>query len=293
MVKKILSYTYVYFILILMYAPIFYLIASSFTNTEMVGQWNGFSMQLYYRLFHNEEVLIAIGNTLILAVIAASTSTLIGTLGAIGLYYSKKKVRRVFEGINQIPVVNAEIVMAISLTVTFVFIGRHLFDGADLKSFWTLLIGHTLIATPFVYLNVKPRLIQMDPAMYEAGLDLGYTPIKALHRIVYPEILPGIIAGFSLSFSLSLDDFIITFFTRGSGLLNGENTIETVSTLVEEKIKKGDVPPEMRAYTTILFLVTVTIILARSIYTSVKSKKNIVNNKHLKRREALNNAKKV
>ena len=288
MVKKILSYSYIYLIILLMYSPIFYLIASSFTNTEMVGQWNGFSLQLYYRLFHSEEVLTAIGNTLILALIAASVSTLIGTLGAIGLYYSKKKIRRVFEGINHIPVVNAEIVMAISLTVTFVFIGKNVFNGADLKSFWTLLIGHCLIATPFVYLNVKPRLVQMDPAMYEAGLDLGYTPLKALHRIVYPEILPGIVAGFSLSFSLSLDDFIITFFTRGSGLLSGENTIETVSTLVEEKIKKGDVPPEMRAYTTILFLVTVTIILARSIYTNIKNKKNITKNKHLKRREALN-----
>ena len=288
MVKKVLSYSYIYLIILLMYSPIFYLIASSFTNTEMVGQWNGFSLQLYYRLFHNEEVLTAIGNTLILALIAASVSTLIGTLGAIGLYYSKKKIRRVFEGINHIPVVNAEIVMAISLTVTFVFIGKNVFYGSDLKSFWTLLIGHCLIATPFVYLNVKPRLVQMDPAMYEAGLDLGYTPLKALHRIVYPEILPGIVAGFSLSFSLSLDDFIITFFTRGSGLLSGENTIETVSTLVEEKIKKGDVPPEMRAYTTILFLVTVTIILARSIYTNIKNKKNITKNKHLKRREALN-----
>ena len=128
MVKKILSYSYVYFILILMYLPIFYLIASSFTNTEMVGQWNGFSFNLYYRLFHNEEVLIAIGNTLILAVIAASVSTLLGSLGAIGLFYSKKSVRRVFEGINQIPVVNAEIVMAISLTVTFVFIGKNIFN---------------------------------------------------------------------------------------------------------------------------------------------------------------------
>ena len=291
MVKKILSYSYVYLILILMYAPIFYLIASSFTNTEMVGQWNGFSLQLYYRLVHNEEVLIAIGNTLILAVLSATVSTIIGALGAIGLYYSKKSVRRFFEGINNIPVVNAEIVIAISLTVTIVFVGRYLFDGAYLKSFWTLLIGHTLISTPFVYLNVKPKLIQMDPAMYEAGLDLGYTPAKALHKIVLPEILPGVIAGFSLAFSLSLDDFIITFFTRGSGLLNGENTIETVSTLVEEKIKKGDVPPEMRAYTTILFLITVTIILARSIYTNVRNKKNLINNKHSKRREALNNAK--
>lgn len=293
MVKKILSYSYVYFILFLMYLPILYLIASSFTNTEMVGQWNGFSFNLYYRLFHSEEVLIAIGNTLILAVVASSVSTLLGTLGAIGLFYSKKKVRRVFEGINQIPIVNAEIVMAISLTVTFVFIGRNIFNGADLKSFWTLLIGHCLIATPFVYLNVKPRLIQMEPAMYEAGLDLGYTPLKALHRIIYPEILPGIVAGFSLSFSLSLDDFIITFFTRGSGLLSGENTIETVSTLVEEKIKKGDVPPEMRAYTTILFLIAVSVIVIRSVYSSVKAKKNFINTKHAKKREVYRNEKKI
>ena len=284
MVKKILSNVYVYFILFLMYLPILYLIVSSFTNTEMVGQWNGFSFNLYYRLFHNTEVLTAIGNTLILALVSSIVSTVLGTLGAIGLFYSNKKIRRIFEGINQIPVVNAEIVLAISLAVTFVFVGRVFFGGENIKSFWTLLIGHCLISTPFVYLNVKPGLIKMNPAMYEAGLDLGCTPIKALHKVIYPEILPGIIAGFSLSFSLSLDDFIITFFTRGSGLISGENTIETISTLVEEKIKKGDVPPEMRAFTTILFLTAVLIIVLRTLYSYYDSKRSITSNKHLKRR---------
>lgn len=177
--------------------------------------------------------------------------------------------------------------MAISLAVTFVFIGQHLRGGKDIKGFWTLLIGHCCLAVPFVYLNVKPKLIQRDPARYEAALDLGYTPTKALHRVIRPEIRPGVFAGFSLAFSLSLDDFIVTFFTRGSGLLNGKDTIETVSTLVEEKIKRGDVPPERRAYCALLFLTVVIIIVTKTIIDNYKAKKygSTKGKNHQKRRE--------
>lgn len=280
MVKKILGYSYIYLILLLMYVPILVLIVFSFTNATYIGEWNGFSFELYAKLFQSEEIMIAIGNTVIIAIISAVCATFLGTLGAIGAYYSKKRSRAILENINQIPVVNAEIVMALSLVVMFVFIGNKIFGGANLFSFWTLLIGHIILAAPFVYLNVKPKLQQMDPSLYEAALDLGCSPRQALAKSVLPEILPGIFSGFMLSITLSLDDFIVTAFTRGSGLLSGAGNIETISTLVQAKIKKGPIPAEMRPLTTIIFL----IVLLAVILISLKRNSN-VSAKALKRRK--------
>lgn len=266
MVKKILAYSYVYLILLLMYVPILVLIVFSFTNATYIGTWNGFSFDLYAQLFESEEIMIAIANTVIIAVISAICSTILGTLGAVGGHYLKRRGRAVLENINQIPVVNAEIVMALSLVVMFVFIGNMIFAGQNLFSFWTLLAGHIVISAPFVYLNVKPKLLQMDPSLYEAALDLGCNPRKALYKVVLPEILPGIFSGFMLAITLSLDDFIVTAFTRGSGLLSGANNIETISTLVQAKIKKGPIPPEMRALTTIIFLIVLLVVIGISLY---------------------------
>lgn len=275
MVKKILGQSFIYFVLLVMYLPIFVLIVFSFTVSTNVGVWNGFSFQLYIDLFKDREIMTALANTILIALISAVCSTFIGTLGAIGSYYSKKRTRNLLESINQIPVVNAEIVMALSLTVMFVFIGNYIFDGTSLFSFWTLLIGHILLSLPFVYLNVKPKLIQMDPSLYEAALDLGCSPKKALNKVVMPQIMPGVISGFLLSITLSLDDFIITAFTRGSGLLNGEGQIETLSTLVQSKIKKGPIPPEMRPLTTIIFLLVLSVVISQSIYNYKKGRKNL------------------
>ena len=272
MVKKVLAYSYVYFILLLMYVPILVLIVFSFTNATYIGTWNGLSFDLYAELFQSEEIMVAIGNTLIIAVISAVCSTVLGTLGAVGGHYLKRKGRAVLENINQIPVVNAEIVIALSLVVMFVFIGNVIFNGENLFSFWTLLVGHIVISAPFVYLNVKPKLLQMDPSLYEAALDLGCAPRQALYKIVLPEILPGIFSGFMLAITLSLDDFIVTAFTRGSGLLSGANNIETISTLVQAKIKKGPIPPEMRPLTTIIFLIVLLVVIGISIYRNKGAK---------------------
>lgn len=289
MVKKILAYCYIYLILLFIYLPVFYLIVYSFTASETLGVWTGFSFELYAKLFTNSETLTALGNTLIIAAIASFVSTVIGTLGAIGLFYSKKKYRALWENINQIPVVNAEIVIAMSLTVMFVFMGRYFFGGASIFSFWTLLIGHCALCIPFVYLNVKPKLTQMDPALYEAALDLGSTPTQALHQVIIPQIVPGILSGLMLSFTLSLDDFIVTAFTRGSGLLSGTSQIETLSTLVQTKIKKGSLPPELRALTTIIFIIVLAIVLLRSIKVNRDNKKakNALSNTHAKKRASL------
>lgn len=274
MVKKILAYSYIYLILLIMYVPILVLIVFSFTNSTYIGEWSGFSFTLYKNLFQDEEILIALGNTLIIAVISSAVSTILGTLGAIGAFYSKKRSRALIENINQIPVVNAEIVIALSLTIMFVFLGNFLFKE-NIFSFWTLLAGHVVISVPFVYLNVKPKLVQMDPSLYEAALDLGCSPRKALRKVLVPQILPGIVSGFLLSFTLSLDDFIVTAFTRGPGLLSGEANIETLSTLVQAKIKKGPIPPNMRPLTTIIFLVVLVVAIVISVLRNKKIKHKV------------------
>ena len=281
MVKKIFAYCYIYLIMLLLYAPIFVLIVFSFTAGTNLGDFSqGFSFQLYVDLFEDPEIMAALGNTIILAVLSAIISTILGTCGAIGAYYSKKRTRNVIENVTQIPVVNAEIVMALSLTVMFVFVGSMIFKES-IFSFFTLLMGHCVLCVPFVYLNVKPKLIQMDPSMYEAALDLGCTPTRALGKVVVPQILPGIASGFLLSITLSLDDFIVTAFLRGPGLLNGEGQIETLSTYVQSKIKKGPIPPALRALTTIIFIIVLSIAVGYSIYVNRKAK-TIMKNKRRK-----------
>ena len=270
---KTIAQFVIWAVLLLMYIPILVLIAYSFTTATNIGSWTGFSFQLYADLFKDEEIMTALGNTIILAVASSIVSVILGTSGAIGVFYSKKKTRAAIEMVTQIPVVNAEIVIAMSLTVLFVFVGSIIFGGANIFSFWTLLIGHVILALPFVYLSVKPKLQQMDPALYEAALDLGCTQTQALWKVIFPEILPGILSGFLLSITLSLDDFIVSAFTRGAGLLSGEKTIDTLSTLVQAKIKKGPVPPAMRALTTIIFILVFLVVIGITIYGNQAAKK--------------------
>ena len=276
MMKKVFGQIYIWLILLLMYLPVLVLIAFSFTEAVNVGQWSGFSFNLFARLFKSEEIMIALGNTVLIAVISALVSTVIGTLGAIGAYYSKRRMRNAIDLATQIPVVNAEIVVAFSLTVMFVFIGKifaKLGGDSYIFSFWTLLIGHCCLSVPFVYISVKPKLQQMDPSLYEAALDLGASPTQALGKVIIPEVMPGVLSGFMLSITLSLDDFIVTAFTRGAGLLSGSKNIETLSTLVQAKIKKGPIPPEMRALTTILFVIVVLVVVGITIYRNRQAKK--------------------
>lgn len=267
MVKKILAKTYIYFILLLMYLPILVLIVYSFSVRTSIGDGYEFGFDLWKNLFDPEakiagEIWTALGNTLIIAIVSALVATILGTLGAIGAFYSGKKTQKAIEVATQIPVSNPEIVMALSLVVMFVSLKV---IGIEFN-FWTLLIGHVVLGLPFVYLSVKPKLIQMDPHLYEAALDLGCAPRQALFKVVVPQIMPGVLSGFLLSITLSLDDFIVTAFTRGPGLLSGSKSIETLSTLIQAKLKKGAIPPEMRPLTLIIFLV----VLAVAILVSVK-----------------------
>ena len=267
-----------------MYLPILVLVVFSFTASTNVGDWTGFSFKLYVDLFKNQDLMRAVWNTLLIAFVSAIVSTILGTLGAIGTYYSSKKTRKVIETMNQIPVVNAEIVIALSLTVMFVFIGTVIFNGKQIFSFWTLLIGHVVLSLPFVYLSVKPKLQQMDPNLYEAALDLGAKPSQGLSKVIIPQIMPGIFSGFLLSLTLSLDDYIVTEFTRGPGLLSGEAAIETLSTYIQTSLKKHAVPAELRPLTLVIFLTVLLLVVGISLYKAYKPKAK-------SRREVFNNEK--
>ena len=210
---------------------------------------------------------------LIVAVTSAAVSVVLGTLGAIGTFYLKKRSKKAVEILTQIPIANAEIVIALSLTVMFVFIGTYIFRGAHLFSYWTLLIGHVVLSIPFVYLSVKPKLQQMDPNLYEAALDLGATPSQGLRKVIIPQIMPGVFSGFLLSITLSLDDYIVTEFTRGAGLLSGDAAIETLSTYIQTSLKKHTVPAELRPLTLIIFLTILSIVIGITIYRTSQAKR--------------------
>ena len=252
---------YVYILLLIMYAPILLLIIFSFTNTKILGKWGGFSLHLYKALFSDTEIMQAFGNTFLVALASAVVSTILGTLGAIGIFYLGRRTRATLEGISNIPVMNAEIVTALSLTILFVFFGITF-------NFTTLLIGHVVLTIPFVVLSVRPKLMQMDSNIYEAALDLGATPSCALRSIIIPEIMPGVFSGFIMSITLSLDDYIITAFTR-------DTAFQTLSTYVYGVTsKKGTLPPSLRALTTVITLIALVILIIVNIKSSGEKKDN-------------------
>lgn len=260
-VKKIIAKSYLYGVLLLMYLPILVLVVYSFTESDQLGVWNGFSFQLYIDLFKNDPLMSATKNTLIIAIVSALVSTILGTLGAVGVFYSKRRYQKTVETATQLPVVNAEIVMALSLAVLFKTLQTS-------YSFGTLLIGHLVLTVAFVYLNVKPKLAQMDPNIYEAALDLGSTPWQALFKVVLPEILPGIFSGFLISMTLSLDDFVITQYLK-------EPSFETISTYIQKIVAKHPIPAEVRALSTILFVVVLLVVVGITVYNNKKANKLI------------------
>lgn len=258
--KKILSGAYVVSILGIIYVPIFLLVIFSFTDSKIIGNWDGFSLELYRKLFTNEKLRDMIIGTVLLAVVSALISTILGTLGAIGIFYNKSWFGKSVNSASRINVINAEIVTAISLALIFSFIGIN-------RSFISLLIGHVALCTPFVVLSVVPKLKQMDANLYEAALDLGATPTKALWQVVVPEILPGILSGFMLAITLSLDDYMITQYTR-------PYTFDTISTYVYSAVKnqKNSALPALRALTTLIVVIMIVVVIVMNIKASKKQK---------------------
>lgn len=263
MVKKILKYSFISLVLLFLYAPIILLTIYSFNGSTTIGIWSKeWTFDLYVDLYHDKDLLQTVANTLILALVSAVISTVLGTMGAIGMFYSKKKTYKTLSGITNIPVINAEIVTAISIALicSLLAFGR---------TYASLLIGHVVLTFPFVVLNVLPKLKQMNPNVYEASLDLGASPVKALFSVIIPQIMSGIFSGFLMAITLSLDDYIITTFTKPS-------TFDTISTYVYDAYAKGgrsSSVPALRALSAIIFLVMITVIIVANVRASKRREK--------------------
>ena len=257
--KKILSYSWLALVAFFMYIPVLILAFYSFTDSTTIGAVRGFSLHNYVTLFTTEELRNMIIGTVLLAVGAAMISSILGTVGAIGAFYSRPVTKRMVETANQIPVVNADVVTAFSICILLIVV-----LGIEKNTFIPLVIGHVVLCTPFVYLAVMPKLKQMDNGLYEAALDLGATPFQALYKIVIPQIIPGIISGFMLSITLSLDDYFISTYTKPA-------TFDTISTYVVNATRgaQTEIKTALWALSTVIFLV---VILAVVIMNAVSAK---------------------
>ncbi|MBR4420457.1 MAG: ABC transporter permease [Clostridia bacterium] len=262
MVKKFIQRGYIFLVLAFLYAPILLLLVYSFNESKEIGTWSTkWGLGLYEMLFTSDKILKAVYNTLILAFVSATIATILGTIGAIGVFYSKKRVQKLMGGATQIPVISAEIVTALSLAMIFVFLGFY-------RTWASLIIAHVVICFPFVFLNVTPKLKQLNPNLYEAGLDLGATPTKALFSIILPEIMPGIFSGFMLAVTMSLDDYIVTTFTKPA-------TLDTISTYTYNAYAKGGANtsvPALRALSTIIFVLIISVVLINNARANRKAK---------------------
>lgn len=245
MIKTAAQKVYIALIFIFMYAPIATLIVLSFNASRTRAKWGDFTTKWYVELFSNRDIMQALYNTLLIALLSAVIATLIGTIAALSIQGMKKKNRAVLMGITNIPMLNAEIVTGISLMLLFLTFRAKF-------GFTTILLSHITFNIPYVILSVMPRLKQLNPSVYEAALDLGASPWKAFFKVVFPDILPGVSSGFLMAFTMSLDDFIITHFTKGPG-------VDTLSTKIYTEVRKG-IKPEMYALSTLIF-VTVLILL--------------------------------
>lgn len=245
MVKKTAERIYMGLIVLFLYAPILVLIVLSFNASKSRNKWGGFTFDWYKKLFQNEDIMQALYTTLIIAFLSALIATILGVLASIGINNMKKVPRTVMVGITNIPMLNADIVTGLSLMILFISLRQTLGLNFEL-GFGTVLISHITFNIPYVILSVMPRLRQTNKSTYEAALDLGASPVSAFFKVVLPDILPGVLSGFLLAFTMSLDDFIITHFTRG-------NVLNTLSTKIYAQVKKG-ISPEWYALSTLMFL---------------------------------------
>ena len=263
--SRILARVYIGLVLAILYAPILFIAIFSFTEAKSLGNWTGFSFPLYRNLFsgsmqNSSGLLSAVENTLLIALIASLIATLLGTIAAIGIYNMKGRKKNMMTFLNNIPMINPDIITGVSLFLLFVFL--HITQG-----YTTVVLAHITFCTPYVVLNVMPKLSQLNPNIYEAALDLGATPAQALRKVLVPALRPGMISGFILSFTMSLDDFAVTFFTRGTiGL-------DTLSTYIYADARKGGLTPELKPLMTILFLIILVVLLVINIRQSKNTEK--------------------
>ena len=262
--KTILKWAFVGLVLLFIYFPILFLTVNSFNASDHIQNWTGFSWDHYKYFFNVEnEPIRVVGQTLLLALIVATLSTILGTVGSIGIFYSKKRTSATLSAINRIPVINADVVTAISFALLISFL------AIDKSTYIPLVLGQMLLCTPFVVLSIIPKLQQMDNNLYEAALDLGATPTKALFSVVLPQILPGIISGFLLAVTLSLDDYVIAAYTK-------PDSFATISThiygLDKNNLLGAKIKAAYWAFTAIIFLLIVIVVVVSNVLAYKKSR---------------------
>ncbi len=262
MVAKLFKRVYGFLVYIFLYAPIIILIIFSFNNSKSRGSWGGFTLKWYAQLFEDSQIMSSLYYTITIAVLSALIATIIGTAAALGIHNMKSKEKKIIMNLSYIPVLNADIVTGISLMILFIFIKLPL-------GFTTLLLAHITFNIPYVILSVLPKLKQLDSNLYEAALDLGATPWYALRKVIMPEIMPGIITGALLAFTLSIDDFVISFFTTGSGVSNLSITIYSMA-------RRG-INPKINALSTLMFTTVLILLLIINIRTdkNIRRKENV------------------
>lgn len=251
--KRFFAKLYIGILLVILYAPLVFIAVFSFTEAKALGNWTGFSTHLYQSLFSGgmqggSGLMKAVENTLVIAIISAAVATLLGTIAAIGIHNLKGRKKQAIMFMNNIPMINPDIIIGVSLFLLFVFL--HISQGM-----LTVILAHISFCTPYVVLSVLPKLSQMNPNIYEAALDLGATPHQALWKVMVPQLRPGMLSGFILAFTMSLDDFAVTFFTRGTVGL------ETLSTYIYADARKGGLTPELRPLMTIIFIVILVLLI--------------------------------
>ena len=251
--KKFFAQAYLWFLLVLLYAPLFFIAVFSFTESRVLGNWTGFSTKLYANLFSGDmqgssSLISAVENTLLIALISAFVSMVLGTVAAVGIHNLRGRKKQAVSFLNNIPMINPDVITGVSLFLLFVFL--HFSQG-----YLTVILAHISFGTPYVVLSVLPKLRQMNPNIYEAALDLGATPSQALWKVLVPQLRTGMVSGFILAFTMSLDDFAVTFFTRGTiGL-------DTLSTYIYTDARKGGLTPELRPLMTLIFLIILILLV--------------------------------
>lgn len=255
--KKSCKGIFIAFVLMFMYLPILILAVYSFTDAQNIGAARNFSLHNYVTLFATPELRQMILGTILLALAVAVVATILGTMGAIGAFYSGRKMSSVISTMNEVPVVNADVVTAFSICILLVVV-----LGVSKETYIPLLVGQVTLCAPFVFLTVTPKLKQMDPSIYEAALDLGATPAVALRKVVIPQIKPGILSGFAMAITLSLDDYFIATYTKPA-------TFDTISTYVVNATKGAQttIKTALWALSTVIFLLAVLLVVLMNVRT--------------------------
>ena len=252
-------------IFLFLYVPMLVLIVGSFNTGKSLSRFDGFTLQQYVELFRDSDLLALLGNSLIISILASTIATIFGTVAAVGIQSLSPKMRKTVMRLTDIPMTNPEIVTGISLSLLFVFIGTKMLGQRNSLTFWTLLVAHITFNLPYVILNVMPKLSQMDRSLTDAAMDLGCTPLQSFFKVTIHEIMPGIVAGFIMAFTMSLDDFVISYFVTG---------LDFVTLPVEiYSYTKKPIPPKIYAMFTLLFLLILVLMVTMNLLQLRSDKK--------------------